>query len=326
MKHGIIILLIVTAIVMTSCNGPTEEDDDPGIYNNYKLCLYDIESGESQVVHDFGRLEFDYRPEFALFSKDGSKIVYYRKYQLHSINLDGSDHIVISGELRADRDFPFTSDDGVYFSAYNGDLRDIYITPWSTLEPENITDTDSADEHNPYLNETFTKMLYAADKDTTSSLVELDLTTGNETVQFSSDESKVNYPAFSPIQLQLFFFHGSHITFLDVKNQTPITLSDYSHYDWTGQLSFNSSYHCFACSAGHFNVVNYQTLELIELELPHYSTIYPCLSSSNTYISYTSGSVVVFDIDEMAEILVVDNGYYSRISPDDSSIIVLIQL
>ena len=104
MRNFTLFTFMIIIAMQASCNKPTESYD-PGIYNKYKLCIYDIESEKLETVHDFGTLEYDYRPEFALFSPDGSKIVYYRQYQLHCINVDSSDKTVLSGDLRADRDF-----------------------------------------------------------------------------------------------------------------------------------------------------------------------------------------------------------------------------
>ena len=325
MKHSIIILLVVTAIVMTSCNNSTGSSHDEK--GPYQFGIYDIEDSTLTIIKDFGTIEESVRPQFALYRPDGNRIVYYMRKCLYAIDIDGRNEMKISGDLDVDEDFPFATQDYVYFAAYNGECLDIFRTPWDESAPENVTNTLDIDEYNPFLNEDGMEMLYISRSDTIHSIIEQStgIEDADRDVVYENHEYELEYPAYSPIEGDILFFkEGPLVKYRSASDDTVVIMWN-STPDYTGQLTFNTAMTLTACTSVYLNLVNYSNNETAVATREIYAVQFPSVSTTSAKIVFSNHLNLTYLFDIISQTFKeIAHGYYPRFSPDGNFILVFI--
>ena len=326
MKYSILLLLIVTAIVMTSCTKPTESTT--AVISHYKIGIYDIGSNTLTIIRDFGELVDMNEPNYALFHPDGSKIVYYLQGSLFTIDIDGSNELKISGDLDVDEDFPFATVNGVYFAAYVDENRDIMHVRWDGSSIDNITCTPGSDECHPYINCDRQKMLYVSIQDTVFSLAEHDIDSGKISALYVNAERTMSYPAYINSSPDILLFMGSRLSCLHFDPICLDEIASNSSPSITGQLTIDKNSHYTIFSGGYAAIVDLASAAVTEVLYNCPSARYPSISKSGSFIVVSSGSnnrSYIISTESTTIMTEIAYGYYARMSDSEEKLLSIIR-
>ena len=246
---------------------------------------------------------------------------------LYAIDIDGRNEMKISGDLDVDEDFPFATQDYVYFAAYNGECLDIFRTPWDESAPENVTNTLDIDEYNPFLNEDGMEMLYISRNDTIHSIIEqsTNIEDADQDVVYENHEYELEYPAYSPIEGDILFFKQGPLMKYRPATDDTIKIMANSSPGNTGQLTFNPTMDLTACASVYLYLVNYRSNEASVATREIYSVRFPSVSTTSAKIVFSNYLNITYLFDITSQTFKeIAHGYCPRFSPDGKFVLVFI--
>ncbi|MDP8267866.1 MAG: hypothetical protein P9L97_03975 [Candidatus Tenebribacter davisii] len=312
-----IILLLMTIIVLNSCDGgcvmfflDDGDIDDPQHFT--WLCTINSDGTGLHYLREGGG-----KPQF---TADGSKILVGFSNGFKILDAELGTILVDIDTLTNFYHYTLSNDNKICFSAYSNltSSADLFLFEPTISSITNITMTDSVGESSPSFNSYYDKVVYTRSNllGLSSMLFIYDFNT-QDSISIVTENLGFTFPQFSLDETQVIFKSAHSYNLYDINEQVNAVIFE-GYIEWYPCSIFENEMTFSADS--HIWKMNVDGSELMDLGQGHH----PQFSPDGTKIAY-DGLYIMNSDGTDKQILTDELGEFPHFSPDGSKIVFLME-